>query len=67
MSVGDELDCELQLDEMSRGAINKLFLNLEYNLQRSIEDQIFRKASAPSLAKSSMGRLWVLMSVATPL
>ena len=42
VSVGDELDCELQLDEMSRGAINKLFLNLEYNLQRSIEDQILQ-------------------------
>lgn len=42
VNIGDEVDCELQLDSMSRGAINKLFLNLEYNLQRSIENQILQ-------------------------
>ena len=42
VNIGDEVDCELQLDSMSRGAINKLFLNLEYNLQRSIEKQIMQ-------------------------
>ncbi|TLD96770.1 transcription termination/antitermination protein NusA [Helicobacter jaachi] len=46
VSVGDEVDCELQLDSMSRGAINKLFLNLEYHLQRSIEDQILQNFRA---------------------
>lgn len=46
VSVNDEIDCELQLDSMSRGAINKLFLNLEYNLQRSIEDQILQNFRA---------------------
>lgn len=46
VSVNDKIDCELQLDSMSRGAINKLFLNLEYNLQRSIEDQILQNFRA---------------------
>ncbi len=46
VSIGDEVDCELQLDAMSRGAINKLFLNLEYNLQRSIENQILQNFRA---------------------
>ncbi len=42
VSINDEVDCEIQLEAMSRGAINKLFLNLEYHLQRSIEDQILQ-------------------------
>lgn len=46
VGIGDEIDCELQLEEMSRGAINKLFLNLEYSLQRSIEDQILQSFRA---------------------
>lgn len=46
VSVGDEIDSEINLDSMSRGAINKLFLNLEYNLQRSIETQILENFRA---------------------
>ncbi len=42
VNIDDEVDCEIQLENMSRGAINKLFLNIEYHLQRSIEDQILQ-------------------------
>ncbi len=41
VAVGDILEYEISLDSMKRGAINKLFLNLEIGLQRQIEDQIF--------------------------
>lgn len=41
VAVGDILEYEISLDSMKRGAINKLFLNLEISLQRQIEDQIF--------------------------
>ena len=44
--INDWVDYELQLEAMSRGAINKLFLNLEYNLQRSIENQILQNFRA---------------------
>ena len=40
ISIGDTLEYELSLDSMKRGAINKLFLTLEINLQRQIEDQL---------------------------
>lgn len=46
VSVGDLVDCEVGLERMSRGAINKLFLNLEYHLQRSIEEQILQNLRA---------------------
>lgn len=42
VNINDEVDCEIQLEQMSRGAINKLFSNFEYQLQRSIEDQILQ-------------------------
>lgn len=46
VAINDEVDCEIQLEAMSRGAINKLFVNLEYQLQRSIEDQILQNFRA---------------------
>lgn len=45
-NIGDDVDCELNLDSMGRGAINKLFLNLEFNLQRCIENQILENFRA---------------------
>lgn len=40
INIGDILEYELSLDSMKRGAINKLFLTLELNLQRQIEEQL---------------------------
>lgn len=40
ISVGDTLEYELSLDSMKRGAINKLFLSIESNLQREMEEQL---------------------------
>lgn len=40
ISVGDSLEYELSLDSMKRGAINKLFLSIESNLQREMEEQL---------------------------
>lgn len=56
VSVGDLVDCEVGLERMSRGAINKLFLNLEYHLQRSIEDQILQNFRA-QLGKITSGQV----------
>lgn len=40
INVGDTLEYELSLDSMKRGAINKLFLSIENNLQREMEEQL---------------------------
>lgn len=56
VSVGDLVDCEVGLERMSRSAINKLFLNLEYHLQRSIEDQILQNFRA-QLGKITSGQV----------
>ncbi|WP_120944942.1 MULTISPECIES: transcription termination factor NusA [Helicobacter] len=34
---------EISLKDMKRGAVNALFKDLEYNIQRSLEDQYFQK------------------------
>lgn len=46
VQVGDSLEYEIALDSMKRGAINKLFLNLEVGLQRQIEDQLLESLNA---------------------
>lgn len=46
INIGDTLEYELSLDSMKRGAINKLFLTLEINLQRQIEDQLLNNLRA---------------------
>lgn len=51
IKVGDELRYELSLEDMSRSAINLLFRELEYKIQRLIETQLFDKY------KSQMGKI----------
>ncbi len=46
IKVGDELRYELSLEDMSRSAINALFRELEYKIQRLIETQLFDKYKA---------------------
>lgn len=40
VNIGDEIDCEISLDSMNRGAINKVFLDIEYQIQKSLENQM---------------------------
>ncbi|MCE3038985.1 transcription termination factor NusA [Helicobacter anatolicus] len=42
LSIGDIIKSELTLENMSRSAVNKIFQDLEYHLQRSMEDQLFK-------------------------
>ncbi|MCE3037429.1 transcription termination factor NusA [Helicobacter sp. faydin-H20] len=42
LNVGDIIKSELTLENMSRSAVNKIFQDLEYHLQRSMEDQLFK-------------------------
>ncbi len=44
--IGDELKYELSLDNMSRTAANMLHKELEFHIQRVIEDQLFDKFKA---------------------
>lgn len=46
INIGDTLEYEVSLDSMKRGAINKLFLTLEINLQRQIEEQLLSSLKA---------------------
>ena len=57
VSVGDELDCELQLDEMSRGAINKLFLKSRRQFATSIEDRDILQGFRAQLGKIVNGQV----------
>ncbi|PAF41146.1 transcription termination factor NusA [Helicobacter sp. 11S03491-1] len=43
VNIGDEIKYELSLEDMSRNAVNSLFRDLEFNIQRTIEDQLFEK------------------------
>lgn len=51
IKVGDELRYELSLEDMSRSAVNLLFKELEYKIQRLIETQLFDKY------KSQIGKI----------
>ncbi|WP_297571555.1 transcription termination factor NusA [uncultured Helicobacter sp.] len=51
IKVGDELRYELSLEDMSRSAVNSLFRELEYKIQRLIEAQLFDKY------KSQIGKI----------
>lgn len=42
LSVGDLIKSELTLENMSRSAVNRIFQDLEFHLQRTIEDQLFK-------------------------
>lgn len=42
LNVGDMIKSELTLENMSRSAVNRIFLDLEYHLQRTIEDQLYK-------------------------
>lgn len=42
-SVGDELNYEISLENMSRSAINTLFKMLEIRLQKLLEDKLYEK------------------------
>ncbi|CBG39395.1 transcription termination factor [Helicobacter mustelae 12198] len=42
LSIGDIIKSELTLENMSRGTVNKIFQDLEYQLQRSMEEQLFK-------------------------
>ncbi|PAF44688.1 transcription termination factor NusA [Helicobacter sp. 11S02596-1] len=46
LKPGDEIKYELSLEDMSRSAVNTLFRDLEFNIQRTIEDQLFEKFKA---------------------
>ena len=46
IKVGDELRYELSLEDMSRSAVNALFRELEFKIQRLIETQLFDKYKA---------------------
>lgn len=43
MAVGDELKYEMSIDNMGRGAINDLYKNIEYQIQRMLENHLFQK------------------------
>ena len=51
IKIGDELRYELSLEDMSRSAVNSLFKELEYRIQRLIENQLFDKY------KSQVGKI----------
>ncbi|MCI5969471.1 transcription termination factor NusA [Helicobacter sp.] len=51
IKVGDELRYELSLEDMSRSAVNALFKELEFKIQRLIETQLFDKY------KSQVGKI----------
>lgn len=51
IKIGDELRYELSLEDMSRSAVNALFRELEYKIQRLIEAQLFDKY------KSQIGKI----------
>lgn len=42
LNIGDMIKSELTLENMSRSAVNKIFQDLEFHLQRTIEDQLFK-------------------------
>ncbi len=46
IKIGDELRYELSLEDMSRSAVNALFRELEYKIQRLVETQLFDKYKA---------------------
>ena len=41
VSINDEIHHEISLENMSRNAVNMLFADLEYHIQRTIENQLF--------------------------
>lgn len=43
IAVGDDLKYELSLDNIGRGAVNNLYKNIEYQIQRLIENNLFQK------------------------
>lgn len=43
MAVGDELKYEMPIDNMGRGAVNDLYKNIEYQIQRMLENHLFQK------------------------
>lgn len=51
VEVGDELRYELSLENMSRSAVNTLYKELEFHIQRLIETQLFEKY------KSQIGKI----------
>lgn len=51
VNVGDEIKYDLNLEDMSRSAVNLLFRDLEFNIQRTIENQLFEKF------KGSVGKI----------
>ncbi|TLD82405.1 transcription termination/antitermination protein NusA [Helicobacter sp. MIT 11-5569] len=51
IKIGDELRYELSLEDMSRSAVNALFRELEFKIQRLIETQLFDKY------KSQVGKI----------
>lgn len=46
IKVGDELRYELSLENMNRSAVNTLFRELEFRIQRLVETQLFDKYKA---------------------
>ena len=42
LNVGDLIKSELTLENMSRSAVNRIFQDLEFHLQRTIEDLLFK-------------------------
>lgn len=40
VGIGDEVKYELSLEDMSRSAVNSLFKDLEFNIQRTIENKL---------------------------
>ncbi|PAF47847.1 transcription termination/antitermination protein NusA [Helicobacter sp. 12S02634-8] len=51
LKAGDEIKYELSLEDMSRNAVNSLFKDLEFHIQRMIENQLFEKF------KSNIGKI----------
>lgn len=41
VNIGDEIHHEISLENMSRNAVNMLFSDLEFHIQRTIENQLF--------------------------
>ncbi|WP_104697504.1 MULTISPECIES: transcription termination factor NusA [unclassified Helicobacter] len=42
LNIGDMIKSELTLENMSRSAVNRIFKDLEFHLQRTIEEQLFK-------------------------
>jgi len=51
IEIGDKIKSEIHLDEYGRTAASNLFRELEYHIQRKIEQDLFRGSIRQKLAQ----------------